>query len=517
MSYARGLSLAFVIAILSPVRSRAEVFSVRDHGAKGDRTTNDTVAIQKAIDACNSAGGGIVVFPAGNYLSGSLELRSHVTLQLDAGATLWISTDPRDYANKRRGNLLYAQNAEHIAIVGQGTIHGQGTADYGRRRGVKEEAPSFRTGILLFENCRHVIIRDVTILFSDAWTIHLQRCETVFIDGVTIFNNYYRTNSDGIDPNSCRDVHISNCHIVAGDDCIVLKSTEPYPCENVVVTNCTLETIATALKLGTESHGDFRNIHFSNCTIRNTPVGIGFYMKDGATMERVTFSNISIESSSPSLHTVYPVFMDIEKRNPDSRSGKIRDVTFRDITIHTGAGSLIQGMPESPIENLTLQNITVRVDRAEDHSKRSKPVGGTRTTRDDRDTKYARQPAYLILAHVNGLLVDNIRVLVSDEVHRQYERSAISGHLLEQGTIRAVSRSPAGAGGKLPVISLQDCRQMLITNSQAAPGTPVFVGLSGKQSDQISLVGNDLSNAISPVVRAEEVAADAVKDFDAKR
>jgi hypothetical protein len=493
------------------------VFSVRDHGAKGDRTTNDAAAIQKAIDACNSSGGGTVLFPAGNYLSGSLELRSCVTLQLDPGATLWASTRPSDYSGRGRRVLLYARDAQHIAVVGQGIINGQATADYGRRRGVKEEKPSFRTGILLFEDCRHVIIRDITILFSDTWTVHLKRCETVFIDGVTILNNYYRTNSDGIDPNSCRDVHISNCHIVAGDDCIVLKATEPYPCENVVVTNCTLETIATALKLGTESRGDFRNIQFSNCTIRNTPVGIGFYMKDGATMERVTFSNISIESSSPSLHTVCPIFMDIEKRNADSRIGRIRDVTFRDIAIYTGAGSLIQGMPESPIENLTLQNITVRVDRAEDHSKRSKPVGGTRTTRDDRDTKYARQPAYLILAHVNGLLLDNIRVLVSDEVHRQYERSAISGHLLEQGTIRAVSRSPAGAGGKLPVISLQDCRQMLITNCQPAAGTPVFVGLSGKRSDQISLVGNDLSKAISPVVRADEIAADAVRDFDAKR
>jgi len=517
MSYARGLSLAFLIAILSPAGSNAGVFNVRDYGAKGDRTTNDNAAIQKAVDACSSGGGGTVLFPAGNYLSGLIQLRSHVTLQLDAGATLWISTDPRDYANKRRGNLLYAQNAEHIAIVGQGTIHGQGTADYGRRRGVKEEAPSFRTGILFFENCRHVIIRDVTILFSDAWTIHLKRCETVFINGVTIFNNYYRTNSDGIDPNSCRDVHISNCHIVAGDDCIVLKSTEPYPCENVVVTNCTLETIATAVKLGTESHGDFRNIHFSNCTIRNTPVGIGFYLKDGATMEQVTFSNISIETTSPSIHTVYPIFMDIEKRDAKSTIGRIRDVTFRDITINTCVGSLIQGMPESPIENLTLQNITIRVDRAEDQSKRSKAIGGRRTTRDERDTKYARQPAYLILAHVKGLMLDNIRVLISDEAWQKYERSAVSGNELEQGTIRSAFRLPAGAGGRAPVIALQDCRQLLITGCQPASDTPVFVGLSGKQSDQISLVGNDLSKAISPVVRAEEVAADAVKDFDAKR
>jgi hypothetical protein len=511
------IPLAILAVVLLSAKGDGGVFNVRDYGAKGDRKTNDSAAIQKAIDACATAGGGTVILPAGDYLSGVIRLRSNVTLQLDGGATLWASTDRSDYDNGRSRHLLFADGAEHISLVGSGKINGQGTADLGRRRGVKEEMPSFRTGILLFQNCRHVTIRDVTILYSDSWTIHLRRCETVFIDGVTILNNYYRTNSDGIDPNSCRDVHISNCHIVAGDDCIVLKSTEPYPCENVVVTNCTLETIATALKLGTESKGDFRNIHFSNCTIRNTPVGIGFYMKDGATMESVTFSNISIEATSPTLHSVYPIFMDIEKRHPDSRVGRIRDVVFRDVQIRSGSASLIQGMPESPIENLTLQNITMRVERADDQAKRSKPVGGTRTTRDDRDTRYARRPAYLILAHVKGLVLDNIRVMISDAAFEQYERSAISGHELEKGTIRSIHRSPAGKGGQLPIVTLENCRHMLLTGCQVAPGTPAFLGLGGKQTSGISLVGNDLREAARPVIQDEDVPAEAVKDFEGKR
>jgi polygalacturonase len=482
----------------------ANTYNVRDFGAVADRQTNDAAAIQAAVDACSNAGGGTVYLPAGNYLSGMVRLRSNVTVRLDAGATVCASTDPDDYDGGSRGRLFVAQDTEHIAIVGEGTIHGQGTADYGGRWGAPE-TPAFRTGIVLFERCRHVTIRGVTILYSDSWTVHLKRCETVFIDGVTIINNPRRLNSDGIDPNSCRDVHISNCHIVAGDDCIVLKATEPYPCENVVVTNCTLETTCTALKLGTESHGDFRDIHFTNCTIRNTRVGIGFYLKDGATMERVTFSGISIETSEPLRHDfVYPIFMDIEKRDADSRIGTIRDVIFRDIHIRSGSGMLIQGMPESPIENLTLDNVTVRVDDAHDYSRRVKAIGGRRTTRDDRDTRYARLPAYATFAHVRGLTLDNVRVVIAEEAFRQHERSAVCGHELEDGTIRGVRRWCGRTESSVPGIALHNCRRMIVTDCIAEPGTEAFLKLTGERTADVELTGNSVDRADRPVTHVDE-------------
>lgn len=419
------------------------MFNIRDFGAKGDKQANDQTSIQSAIETCHKSGGGTVYLPAGNYLSGALHLLDHVNLHLDAGATLWASKDPAHYQNAKTNHLyadnhlLYAEDAEHISVTGNGIIHGQGTEDYGSWWGVPDK-PDFRTGILLFQGCRNITIRDVKLLYSDSWNLHLRRCENAFIDGVTIINNIHRLNSDGIDPNSCKNVHISNCHIVAGDDCIVLKATQPYPCENIVVTNCTLETTCAALKLGTESQGDFRDIHFSNCTIRNTPVGIGFYMKDGATMERVTFSNISIENCDPAKHQVFPVFMDIEKRHEDSKIGKIRDISFRDIHIRTGSGILIQGMPESSIENLSLQNITMRVDEADNYEKRHKAVGGARTTKDERDTKYAQMPSYATLAYVNGLTVENLRVLVSKEAIEQYNRSALCCNESSNAVIRNV-------------------------------------------------------------------------------
>ncbi len=454
------------------------LFNIVEFGAKDDQQFNSRTAVQAAIDACAQAGGGTVCVPAGNYVSSTIRLRSHVTLHLDAGATLWASTNPSDYTAMNDyersgrfqvGALLVAERADHIAIEGEGVIHGQGTADYGARWGVTEMLP-FRTGIAFFDNCRHVTIRGVTILFSDAWTLHLRRCEIVFIDGVTIHNNPRRLNSDGIDPNSCRNVHISNCHVIAGDDCIVLKSTEPYPCENVVVTNCTLETSCTAIKIGTESHGDFRHLHFSNCTIRNTARGIGLFVKDGATVEQVTFSDISIETGDDdsSRLGIFPIFMDIEKRNADSRIGKIRDVTIRDIHIRTNSGSLIQGMPSSPIENLTLQNVTCRVENPVDYSQRVKAIGGKRSMPgDERDTLYARKPAYLTLAHVNGLVLDNISVLMSQEDWVKYERSAVCMCEVEKGVISNIRRRPAGKMGQIPAVRLYDCQGVTLEDKCA--------------------------------------------------
>jgi hypothetical protein len=442
-------------------------FNVRDYGAKGDRKANDQAAIQAAVDACSTAGGGTVVLTPGDYLSGSIRLASNVVLRLDEGATLWASTDPAHYESPRSGHLLLAEKAERVAVIGRGVINGQGAADYGARWGAPD-VPAFRTGILLFQQCRGVAIRNVTILYSDAWALHLKRCEDVVIDGVTIRNNPHRLNSDGIDPNSCRNVRISNCRIVAGDDCIVLKATEAFPCENIEVTDCVLESTTAAIKFGTESYGDFRNVRIWNCTVVNSPVGVGFYLKDGGTMERIVISNIGMEICDASHHAVAPIFMDIERRNADSKVGRIHDVTLENIRIHCGSGALIQGMPESPIENLSLRNIIIRVDKPDDYAKRSKPVGGRRTTHDDRDTCYARLPAYMAIAHVRGLALENIRVEISAAAFKAFPRSALAGRDIDGAVIRNLLRVPDGEAGGVRDVDFVDCRNIRMENG--APG-----------------------------------------------
>jgi polygalacturonase len=495
------------------------VWDVTELGAKADKQTNAAPAIQAAIDQCAAAGGGTVFIPAGDYLCGQLALRSNVTLHIEAGVTLWVSPKKEDYSKGNR--FLFAEGQSNITIQGRGMIHGTGEADLARKRTDKpEQRPEFRVGILELVRCKDITIRDVTVRFSDSWTFDLERCENVVIDGVSILNNYYRVNADGIDPVSCKSVRISNCHIVAGDDCIVCKTREGAPCEDITVTNCVLETIATAVKIGTESPGDFRNILVSNCVIRNSTVGIGMFIKDGGTAERISFANCTIETiRKPEIaggslqNSVYPIFIDIEKRQPDSPIGKIRDLSFSDITIVSDNGVLIQGMSAGRIENLAMRNVTMRVDRPFDYASRRKHVGGkTSATEDRRETIFARKPSYVTLANIDGLTIDSLRVFIPDEVFSKYPRSALSVHSASNAVIRDVQRRPAAADSNVPVVMIENCRDSLLTQCMAPPQTGVFLGIAGKDTANISLRGSDLRGAKQAVHVSEDVPNRAVKD-----
>jgi polygalacturonase len=496
----------------------ARVWDVTELGARGDKEADDTAAIQKAIDSAFQAGGGTAYLPAGNYRCAQLQLRSNVTVHIEAGATLWVSPEKEDYPSGNR--FLFARGAENLTITGRGAIHGTGEKDLQRRRGDTQPRPDWRVGILDLRECTNVTIRDVTVRYSDSWTFDLERCQNVVIDGVRILNNYYRVNADGIDPVSCRSVRISNCHIVAGDDCIVCKTREGFPCEDIVVTNCVLESIATAVKIGTESPSDFRDILVSNCVIRNSTVGIGMYIKDGATAERISFSNCTIETirrpelANESLeNSVFPIFVDIEKRRKESKIGSIRDLNFSDIAIVSDNGVLIQGMNKSKIENLSLRNITLRVDRAFDYSERKKHVGGTtQETEDRRRTIYARQPSYFTLANIDGLAVVALRVLIPDDVFARHNRSALSLHAVSKAVVGDIRREPAGAGSDVPVVMMEDCRNALLTGCFALPNTGIFLGLAGKETANISLSGSDPGAARKPVLLSEEVPKDAIRD-----
>ena len=358
------------------------------------------------------------------------------------------------------------------------TEGGKSSSEPGNRGRVKDRTEAFRTGIILFRECRRVTLRDFQIHLSDIWTVSLKRCDGVVIDGVSIVNNPRRINTDGIDPISCRNVHISNVHVVAGDDALDIKTEGGESLENVVVTNCTLETTTTGLKVGTGTNGDFRDGHFSNITVK-APTGIGFYMKDGGTLERATFSNITLEIPPGTYRGTQPIFMDIERRNPDSHLSHIRDITLRDIFITGGSGILIQGMPESHIQNLSLFNIAFRVPFADSYEKRSKPVGGSRTTKDERDTKFARKPSYMTLAYVDGLVLDGIRIQQAEDAAAKYERSSIWIEEASDILLRGILCTPPVGSAGLPVVMLHDVDRVLVTGSMVLPGTRKFLDTTG--------------------------------------
>ena len=408
-------------------------YNVWAHGAVGDKQADDTKGIQQAIDACNAAGGGTVFFPSGDYLTGTIRLKDRVVLWLDAGATIWASTDPDAYSPQY---LVYANGARDISIVGAGVIDGQGEK-FWVRNGPRWKAGPFRPeSLVYFEQCQNVVVRDVKITNSPSWTLHTFRCDNVVISGVTILNDTAGPNTDGIDPNCSTNVRISDCHIVAGDDCIVIKATEDYPCENITVTNCTLETTCAALKLGTESHGDIRHCVFSNCTIRNTSAGITLYQKDGGTMEDILFSNITIETKGDVIYKdhEWPVYIDLERRGPDSKTGAIRDVTLSNIKITTSGRCVVQGMATQPIERLTMDNVTVKVVGFEDLDDLQKPRGGSTLWDDPEGGTHVAAPGHLVFANVTGLRLRDVDVVV-DTDESLPERSGFLGYSIQDAEI----------------------------------------------------------------------------------
>jgi polygalacturonase len=516
-----------LLALALIVPAAAATYDVRNYGAKADGTTNDAPAFQAAIDACAAAGGGTVLVPAGRYLSGTVRFRSHVTFRLENGALLQASARLEDYAasdhvEKPTDNnryLLVADDQEFITFEGEGTIRGIGQADLARRKGAERQPmPAFRIGTLLFRNCRDVALRDLTIRDSDFWTLHFLRCDRLRLRGLSILNNFYHTNSDGIDPVSCRDVFISDCLVVAGDDALCIKSDPGRACEQIVVTNCIFESVSAAIKIGTATHADIRDVRISNCTIRNSNVGVGIFIKDGGVAERVTFSNLAIRTQenpaavNDSLQNrSYPLFIDVEQRNERSRIGGVRQMAFRDIQIQSDNGILFQGMPESPLHDVSLQNVSLTVDRAHDFAGREKAMGyGGRNPQDGRFTLYARKPSYVTLAHVDGLRVDNVQVHIADEVFARFPRAAVAVFESTRAQLQGISRLPGGNAQGEPVLTLENCRDVLVTGNRAAAATAVFLGVRGARSAEIEVAGNFLRRAAKAVALAPEVNAQAV-------
>jgi hypothetical protein len=405
----------------------APVYNVRTFGATGDRKTLDTAAIQKTIDAAHAAGGGVVYFPAGAFLSGTVFLKSNVTLYLAPGATLLGSTRIQDYNPK---HLIYAKGVENIAIEGGGTIDGQGDAFLD-----KDLKPLPRPSPLIeIWDSRGIRIQDITIRKAPAWTIHPKNCDGVKIRGISLLNNLRAINSDGIDPDSCRNVIISDCHIEAGDDCIVLKTTNRGnshgPTENVTVTNCVLVSAASAIKLGTESWGDFRHVVVSNCVIRDSRTGIALLAKDGGVMEDIHFSNIVMTTQPKWGQGVeWPIVVDIEKRTEQSKLSRIRDVSFSDITIYGKGRVLAEGTPESPIERLSFRNVLMRFTGFEKISGVKKMRGGSKTVADGMPD-YGPVPAAMIFAHIKGLRLDGLET-AWPAAGDNPERQAVYGDRLE--------------------------------------------------------------------------------------
>lgn len=479
-------------------------YNVYDYGAKGDGSALDTQAIQRAIDSCNKGGGGTVLLPYGKFLSGTLFLKDNVYIQLESAATLLGSTNLNDY-NSKRENLIFAQDAHNIGIVGTGTIDGNGES-YWKGKDRPYNRPDI---MLLFDHSKNILIEGITIVNAPKFNLLLYKCDRGRIDGVTILNDRDSPNTDGIDLVSSSNIFISNCYIDTGDDAICLKSDKGKITENIVVTNCILRSDDSAIKCGTNSEDIIRHCLFSNIVIRDSKYGIAFFMKDGGSYKDFQFSNISIEtkvlskdeqasSDSRFLQKYYPIFLDIESRTPRSNLGTISNISFKDITIDTWNGNaLIQGSAEKPIQDITMDNVFMRVHSRVDYTGRWKPRG-TRLLKEKAENDFADVPAHFTFANVDGLTLKSLTI-EDVSTGQSIKRHAISGLALKNVSMDGFRYTPTAADNDLSAIDFQDCEGVLIKGCMAPVSNTYFITVRGESSRNINVIGNDISRSAKGV------------------
>jgi len=370
-------------------------------GIIGDGVTNNTQAIKAAVAVLDVKGGGTLYFPPGKYVTGTVELKSNITLHLEGGAMIFGSADRADYMNfadfvpEYRGDgggmtgLVFAAKSNNITITGRGTIDGNGQSFWYKNvvteivdgNEVKRYLP--RPRAVQFILCDNIRISGVTITNSAMWTVHPIVCTNVVVDGITISNPANSPNTDGINPESCKNVRISNCHIDVGDDCVTIKSgTEEddfqrhHACENITVTNCTMVNGHGGVVIGSEMSGGVRNVVISNCVFDGTDRGIRIKSrrKRGGIVEDIRVNNIIMTNvMSPLTMNGYyqcggareddmSLFsldkLPVNEKTPIFRNIYISNLTSRNT--YASAGYLL-GIPEMPIENVTFDNIVVEM------------------------------------------------------------------------------------------------------------------------------------------------------------
>ena len=359
--------------------------NVRDFGAVGNGENMDTAAIQRTLDRCAVLGGGEVTVPAGNYLTGAVQLRSNTLLRLAEGATLTGSGDMAHYPVTEvrwegkwiagHTALVYAIDAERIGVYGPGKIAGNPAVGGRPARGATTGEPSFRHPALMeFIRCEALHLKGFSTTYQHMWNVHPTCCTNVLIEGLNIRSN--TGNGDGIDIDSCQHVRIERCDILSGDDCISLKSgrgEEGYTLlqttEDVSIADCTFgDNLFACIGIGSETSGGIRDVRVERCKFTLTGKGTcAFYIKTrpgrGAFLENIVASDLDIgpgcvgflrfNLTGSGLQDEFPVPGD--EGIPTTKNFRFTNIRVQDVAI------LVDGFSSNakkPLDGLVLENIS---------------------------------------------------------------------------------------------------------------------------------------------------------------
>ena len=495
-------ALFSVFCLCSLTAGYAQTFNIRDYGAISDSKTVNTYAIQKAVDACNQNGGGMVYVPAGVFVTGTFHLKSNVNLYLESGGVLLGSPGVKDYESYTKTGyglnyygILYTADAENVTITGSGTIDGNNKVFFDFNKAKKIDANSTRftrqkenyrkvdSGIgdgpvvpkdrphqmVIFSNCRHVQLRNISLLNSPFWTLHFADCDDVSVDGIRLWSGLLVPNADGIDVTSCSNVIIANSDIRSGDDALAIVGYDhhfeipgfsgiKHISENIIITNCNLQSYSSGIRIGFLDQNTVRNIHVSHVNITNSSRGIGMFLRDEGSLENITFSDMYIETK---LHTGdwwgngEPIHVSAVRGKENVKLGAIKNVSFDNITCKGENGILLYGSNESMIQDVRFNHVSMEfVD-----SKLNEVAGGNIDLRgclDPHQQLFSSDIAGLLAHDVSALTLNGFTLNWDSAISQPYFTNGIAVDGFKNLKIVDFKGTASPSNKDLPAISLKN-------------------------------------------------------------
>ena len=523
------------------VKGKSPVFNIVDYGAVGDGKTKNTKAIAKAIEACVKSGGGTVWIPAGRFLTGPIELKSNITLHVDAGAHLLFSQDISDYPTvqsrwygiEQHGfmSCIFARDSENVTVTGRGVVDGQGQywwkvfrqkgperpenmrkrrAEFMRLTRAKyghDQTRFGRPSLVQFLNCRNVRISGLKFVRSPFWVLHPIYCENVTIDGVTVISPPDSPNTDALDIDSCRNVRISNSYFDVGDDCIVIKAGRDEEgrrvgkaSENISITNCIMARGHGGVVIGSEMSGGVRNVVISNCVFIQTDRGIRLKSRRGrgGLVEDIRVNNIIMQDVVCPFTINMFYFKNVnEPEEPVSEGTPIfRNLHFSNITVKKADfAGFFAGLPELPVEGITFSNVSIDTTQGRGQVDIGKSEGYSRSA--------AMAKGY---EKIEGFYCKNIKDIVFQNVRINTRKGPV--FIFEDTENLEINGFKTGTvDANAPTIELRQVKTASIDGRRDGKSDGPFVRISGDKTRDISL-----SERIKQRKGAVIVEADVSKD-----